>query len=353
MSFSFGNRYRINLFGTSHGECVGITIDGLPAGTEIDFAHINTEIQRRKSTAALSTARREKDSYRILSGIFKGKTDGGPITCIFPNKDTESRDYDRNIFRPGHADYTAFAKYGGNNDWRGGGFFSGRMTAPIVFAGAIGKQILAQKNIEIYSHIQSVKQEKEINFEAFAKDENFKNTLKELSKKSFPCIEKETEFLDIIKNAENDSVGGVCEIMVLGMPVGVGEPFFHSIESTLSSVYFSVPGIKGVEFGDGFAITELLGSRANDCPKYKDGKITFESNHSGGINGGISSGMPIIARVAVRPTPTIRKEQNSINIQTEENIKFCGKGRHDKAIILRIAPVMEAATAIGLIDLIL
>lgn len=361
MSFTTGKNFKITVFGTSHGDCTGITCEGIPAGYKIDTEFINREIARRKSTDRNSTQRQEKDSFKIISGIFENRTDGGPVTAVFPNTDTESRDYDRYIFRPGHADYTAYIKYKGFSDYRGGGFFSGRMTLPLVFAGALAKQYLKEKNIEIFSHILSVKNEKEISFgELFGNFHSERDTdskkqkiLTELSSASFPCIEKETQFRNIIENTENDSVGGICEIMVLGMPPGVGEPFFDSMESVLSKLYFSVPGIKGIEFGEGFAITEMTGSEANDRMEYREGTVTFLSNHSGGISGGISNGMPVICRAAVRPTPTVSKEQKTVNADTKENILYKGRGRHDKTIILRISPIMEAVTAIGLLDLIL
>lgn len=361
MSFSTGKNFKITVFGTSHGDCTGITCEGIPAGYKIDTEFINREIARRKSTDRNSTQRQEKDSFKIISGIFENRTDGGPVTAVFPNRDTKSEDYDRYIFRPGHADYTAYIKYKGFSDYRGGGFFSGRMTLPLVFAGTLAKQYLKEKNIEIFSHILSVKNEKEISFgELFGNFHSERDTdsrkqkiLTELSSASFPCIEKETQFRNIIENTENDSVGGICEIMVLGMPPGVGEPFFDSMESVLSKLYFSVPGIKGIEFGEGFAITEMTGSEANDRMEYREGTVTFLSNHSGGISGGISNGMPVICRAAVRPTPTVSKEQKTVNADTKENVLYKGRGRHDKAIILRISPIMEAVTAIGLLDLIL
>ena len=348
MSFSAGNKLKITLFGTSHGPCIGATLAGIKAGISFDFDEVRKETDRRKSRLALSTPRREEDNFQIISGICDGTTDGGPITVIFPNNDTDSRDYDRYIPRPGHADYPAFVKYAGMNDHRGGGFFSGRMTAPLVFAGALCKQILKQKGIKIFSHIKSVKDLEEA---SFAETEITDEMIDKLTASSFPCIEKEKEFLEIIEKAENDSVGGVCEIMATGIAVGVGEPFFDSVESTLAKLVFSVHGIKGIEFGYGFGITRLYGSQAND-EIVSDGEITLKTNHSGGINGGLTNGMPLLFRVAVRPTPTVSLPQNTVNLKTGENETIVGRGRHDKAIILRIAPIMEAVTAMGLCDLI-
>ena len=352
MSFSTGNKFKITIFGTSHGDCVGCTIEGIPPGFELNILDIDKEMERRLAKDAFTTERKETDKYNIISGLFEGKCDGGPLTCIIPNIAQNSSEYNKNIPRPGHADYVAKIKYKGFNDYRGGGFFSGRMTASLVFAGAIAKQILLQKGIFVYSHILSVKNNKESSFLDFAPETLKKSDLlNRIKESSFPCLEKENEFRNIIKENSPDSVGGVCELMVLGVPVGVGEPFFDSIESTLAKLFFSIPGILGVEFGEGFKISEMTGSEANDCPKYENNKVTFLTNHSGGINGGISNGMPIICKVAVKPTPSISLDQNTINTKSCENTKISVSGRHDKAIILRIAPVMEAVTAIGILDL--
>ena len=350
MSFTTGNKYKITLFGTSHGDCIGCTIEGIPEGLEIDFEKIDTEMKRRKPQGTLTTKRKETDNYDIISGVLDEICDGSPLTCVIPNTDAIFSDYNKDIPRPGHADYAANIKYNGYNDYRGGGFFSGRMTAPLVFAGAVAKQILEKKGIYVYSHILSVKDSKEASFSDLDCN-TIINRLREIKTYPFPCLEKEKEFINIIKENSPDSVGGVCEIMVLGVPVGVGEPFFDSIESTLSKLFFSVPGIKGVEFGDGFKITELTGSVANDCPHYIKDEITFLSNHSGGINGGLANGMPIICRVAVRPTPSVSIEQETVDLEKGENTKLTVHGRHDRAIILRIAPVMEAVTAMGILDL--
>lgn len=350
MSFTIGNKFKITLFGASHDNFIGVSIEGIPGGFEINTDNIVKELQRRRPNSKFSTKRIEKDDFQI-SGLLNNKTCGGPITFIIPNCDIKSEDYNRNIFRPSHSDYPAYVKYNGFNDYRGGGFFSGRMTAPLVVAGSVAMDILREKNIEIYSHILSIKNIKEMSFEDLMKKSDYNNILNDLKEKSFPCIEKESEYLNLLEEYKNDSLGGICEIMVLGMPVGVGEPYFDSIESVLSRLYFSVPGIKGVEFGDGFGISELLGSEANDELTYKNREISLKSNHSGGINGGLSNGMPIISKVSIRPTPSILTEQDTVDISKKENTKISVKGRHDNSIVLRIAPVMEAVTAIGILNL--
>ncbi|MDD3766953.1 MAG: chorismate synthase [Eubacteriales bacterium] len=322
MSGTWGNKFQISIFGESHGEAVGITLCGIPAGLEIDMDFIKSELLRRAGGHdQFSTPRLEKDEFKFISGIFNGKASGSPICCIIPNTNVRSKDYDKikNFMRPSHADYTAYIKYGGHADYRGGGHFSGRITAGLVVAGAIAKMYLKQKGISISGKVV-------------------------------------TENLDekILKaKADLDSVGGKVEIVAEGVPIGVGEPFFHSVESVMSQLLFSIPGVKGVEFGAGFALADMRGSEANDEFYIEDGQVKTRTNNAGGINGGISNGMPIVARVAFRPTTSIKKPQNTIDIKDMEPVTYAVEGRHDPCIARRGVVVAESAAAIALAELML
>lgn len=322
MSGTWGNKFQISIFGESHGEAVGITLCGIPAGLEIDMDFIKSELLRRAGGHdQFSTPRLEKDEFKFISGIFNGKASGSPICCIIPNTNVRSKDYDKikNFMRPSHADYTAYIKYGGHADYRGGGHFSGRITAGLVVAGAIAKMYLKQKGISISGKVV-------------------------------------TENLDekILKaKADLDSVGGKVEIIAEGVPIGVGEPFFHSVESVMSQLLFSIPGVKGVEFGAGFALADMRGSEANDEFYIEDGQVKTRTNNAGGINGGISNGMPIVARVAFRPTTSIKKPQNTIDIKDMEPVTYAVEGRHDPCIARRGVVVAESAAAIALAELML
>ena len=290
----------------------------------------------------LSTARKESDVPEILSGYFEGKTTGTPLCAIIRNSDNKSKDYSKikDVMRPGHGDYPGFVKYKGFNDYRGGGHFSGRITAPLVFAGAICKQILRKSGIEIVAHIKSI---------GDMEDKSFLDC-------EFPLIKKNLE--EKMKNEilsarkEGDSVGGIIECMVLGIKAGIGSPFFDSVESTLAHLIFSVPAVKGVEFGMGFDISKMKGSKSNDEYYLKEGKVKTKTNNNGGIIGGITNGMPIIFRVAIKPTPSVYKEQNSINISTMEETTLQIEGRHDPCIVQRAVPVIEGVSAVGILDLI-
>jgi len=354
MSGQWGKKVKYSIFGESHGRGIGIIIDGLPAGIELDMDFINNEMQRRTpGRDEFSSKRREGDTVEILSGYFNGYTTGTPLCGIIFNENQNSLDYDKikNLVRPGHADFTGKIKYSGFNDYRGGGHFSGRITAPLVFAGTIAKQILIQKGILIGSHILSVEKVFDSNFDSV----NLKNQLLiDILKKDFPVIDdvKGIEMKKKILKAkeELDSVGGIIEAAILNLPCGLGEPFFNSIESNLAQLLFSVPGVKGVEFGKGFEITKVRGSNANDVPYMDNDIVKMKTNNNGGINGGISNGMPIVYRVAMKPTPSIAKPQNTINMCSGENTEISVTGRHDPCIVLRALPVIEACAAMSILD---
>lgn len=356
MSGVWGNNIKISIFGESHGNAIGINIDGLPAGFEIDMDKVLSEMNRRApGKNAMSTARKESDLPEILSGYFEGKTTGTPLCAIIRNSDTRSKDYSKtkDYMRPGHADFTGYMRYSGFNDYRGGGHFSGRITANLVFAGAICKQILEKEGIFIGAHISSIKDIKD-------KDFNSTNISKEeivnLRNKELPLIDESLS--ENIKHTilqakyDGDSVGGSIECAVIGINPGVGNPFFDSVESTLAHLMFSVPAVKGIEFGKGFEMTKMFGSECNDEYYYDKDKVKTTTNNNGGILGGITNGMPILFKVAIKPTASIIKEQNTIDIKTNKNVKFRVEGRHDPCIVQRAVPVIEAVTAIGLLDLI-
>jgi len=354
MSGIWGNKIKFSIFGESHGEAVGITIDGLEPGLEIDFDDIKKEMDRRApGKNVLASPRREKDEFQVLSGIFEGKTTGAPICAIIPNVGQESGDYEKtkDLMRPSHADYTGYVKYKGFNDYRGGGHFSGRLTAPLVFAGAICRQVLGKKGIILGSHIKSIGTIEDAGFDL---TEVGAEVLASLREKPFPVIDPSAgeamEKAIILAKSSRDSLGGVIEAAVINLPAGIGEPFFDSMESTLAHILFSVPGIKGLEFGSGFEIAKMKGSEANDEYYIKDGKVKTYSNHNGGILGGITNGMPLIFRVAVKPTPSIGLEQRTINVARSENENIEITGRHDPCIVVRAVPVIEAVTAMALLD---
>ena len=356
MSGIWGNNIKVSIFGESHGNAIGITIDGLPSGIELDLEKIDEEMARRApGKSKLSTARKEKDAPEILSGFFNGRTTGTPLCGIIRNGDTRSKDYGKlkDLMRPGHADYTGNIRYGGFNDYRGGGHFSGRITAPLVFAGAICKQILEKEGIFIGAHVKSIKN---INDEVFDYTNISKDLLDELKKAELPLLDKskEEEMRNIIVEARGngDSVGGVIECAITGIKAGYGDPFFDSVESRLSHLLFSVPAVKGVEFGLGFDISQLFGSEANDSFYYEDEEVKTSTNNNGGILGGITNGMPIIFKTAIKPTPSISKKQKTINISSKENEELVIEGRHDPCIVQRAVPVIEAVAAIGILDLI-
>ena len=355
MSGMWGNNIRISIFGESHGNAIGINIDGLPSGFHIDMDKVMVEMARRApGKSPLSTPRKEGDVPEILSGYFEGKTTGTPLCAIIRNSNTKSKDYSKlkDVMRPGHADYTGAIRYDGFNDYRGGGHFSGRITAPLVFAGAICKQILEVKGIIVSAHINSIGKIKDCSFLESDISDELLNSFKE---KELPLINTklEDEMRQEILSARSsgDSIGGTIECAILGVSPGIGDPFFDSVESTLAHLMFSVPAVKGIEFGKGFDISKMMGSEANDEYYLENGNIKTKTNNNGGILGGITNGMPIIFNVAIKPTASIFKEQNAVNIVTMEETTLCIEGRHDPCIVQRALPVIEAVAAIGITEL--
>ena len=351
---SYGNKFRISVFGESHGEAIGVVADGVPAGIALKEEDFLYDLSRRKSGGKGTTPRRESDLPNIVSGVFNGYTTGAPVALLFRNENTRSSDYSqfREIPRPGHSDFVAGIKYGGFNDIRGGGHFSGRITAPLVFAGAICKQILESKGISIAAHVNSIGSIKDKSFLDVDINEELILSFKG---KELPLINSELEeaMRQEVMNARKDmdSIGGTIECVVLGIKPGIGNPFFDSVESTLAHLMFSVPAVKGIEFGKGFDISKMRGSEAND-EYYLDGKtIKTKTNNNGGILGGITNGMPIVFKVAIKPTASIFKEQSTVNIATMEETKLSIEGRHDPCIVQRALPVIEAVTAIGILEL--
>ncbi|WP_315068630.1 chorismate synthase [uncultured Clostridium sp.] len=356
MSGIWGNKLKVSIFGESHGTGIGITIDGLPSGVEINLEEVMKEMARRApGKSNLSTARKEADAPEILSGFFEGKTTGTPLCAVIRNSDMRSKDYGKlkDLMRPGHADYPGYVRYNGFNDYRGGGSFSGRITAPLVFAGAICKQVLAGNGISIGAHIKSIG---DIEDKSFYEVELNKELLEDLKNKELPLLisEKEKEMRETILKAkkEQDSVGGTIECTVLGVNAGIGNPFFDSVESTLAHLMFSVPAVKGIEFGKGFEMSKLRGSNCNDEYYYDCDKVKTYTNNNGGITGGITNGMPILFKVAMKPTPSISKVQRTIDIAEKKESDLIIEGRHDPCIVQRAVPVIEAVTAIGILDLI-
>lgn len=355
MSSTWKNNIEITIFGESHGKAIGVVLGNLPSGIKIDFDAVAKEMKRRApGQDKMSTSRKEADQVEIISGIQDGITTGAPLCGMIYNSDQHSKDYSllKEKMRPGHSDYPAFVKYKGFNDVRGGGHFSGRITAPIVFAGAIAKQILMQKGIYIGAHILSIKNIYDENF-----DQRLSlDTLNYLSKQHYPVINQEIydQFVETVDQARMnlDSVGGKIECAIVGLEPGFGEPFFDSIESHLSSLLFSIPAVKSVAFGND-KISELYGSEANDCYYYdKEGKVKTTSNNNGGITGGISNGMPIVFTVGIKPTPSIGKKQKTIDVKNQEDTTLAIKGRHDPCIVFRATVVVEAMAALAMLDLV-
>ena len=351
MKNTFGNNVSFTLFGESHGKAIGIVIDGLAPGIEIDEEYIASKLELRRPYGSISTPRVETDEFSIVSGVFEGKTTGTPLCIVIPNNDTRSKDYaaTKDLARPSHADYTAFVKYGGFADYRGGGHFSGRITAALVAGGAIAQRALEKKGIKIGTHIKKCASVSDRNFADLNADINALEGLK------FACLDEGAaeQMKEKIETAarENDSVGGMLETAVLGMPAGAGEPFFDTVESLLSHAIFGIPAVKGIEFGDGFALCDMRGSEANDPFCIKDGKVATNKNSSGGINGGITNGMPIIFRCAVKPTPTISKSQQTVDFKSLQEKILVSTGRHDPCIVHRARAVVDAVTALTLCDI--
>ncbi len=356
MSSSFGRYLKLSLFGESHGVGLGIVIDGLPPGLKLDLNEIGREMARRApGRSDLSTPRRENDIPEILSGMYGGRTTGAPLAALIRSLDTRSQDYGEELDkpRPGHADYTGYVRYMGFGDHRGGGHFSGRLTAPIVFAGAVCKQWLRENNIRIYAHIQRLAG---IDDGSFLDGEIEESLLSSLSLETLPLLHPNLrdEMAKAILTAkeQEDSVGGIVECMAMGLPAGLGAPFFDSAESVLSHLMFSVPAVKGVSFGAGFSMADMQGSACND-PFYYDeaGIVRTKSNNCGGILGGITTGMPLLFRCALRPTSSIAQAQETVSLKEKSNTMLQIVGRHDPCIVPRALPVIEAMTAIGLCEL--
>ena len=354
MSSVTGKNIQISLFGESHGPLIGVTINGIKPGIKLDIDYINKELGKRKAVGKISTPRKEKDKIEFVSGYFNGYTTGTPLTIIIKNENTKSTDYEPSLLRPGHADYTAYLKYNGFQDYRGGGHFSGRLTAGIVIAGAICKKILEDKGILIGSHLKQIYNIKDLEFST--ENEELKAQIENLNNETFATIstqakEKMIQLIEKTKE-ENDSVGGIIETAIYNLQGGIGEPFFDSIESVLSSLIFSIPAVKGIEFGKGFDFVNAYGSQANDEFTYQEG-IKTVTNNNGGINGGISNGMPIIFKTVIKPTPSISKKQNTVDYHHNQPTTIQINGRHDPCIVHRARVVVDSMCAIGILDLII
>ena len=355
MSSEFGKILKVSVFGQSHGRAIGVTVDGLPAGEAVDMEELTAFMARRAARGDLSTKRHEPDTPIFLSGIENGVTCGAPLCAIIENTDTRSVDYSGFTAtpRPGHADFTAGIRYGGHADMRGGGHFSGRLTAPLCIAGGIAKQFLARRGIYIGAHISSIGTICDEKFPLFPTTADFGNVLTN----PIPVINphRGEEMAEVIRNAaaESDSVGGTVECAVIGLPAGIGSPMFDGVENRLAAAIFGIPAVKALEFGAGFQSSELRGSENNDQFTVKDDKIVTETNNSGGILGGITTGMPLVFRVGFKPTPSIGKAQKTVDIYTAENATIEIKGRHDPCVVIRAVPVTEAVTALVTLDMLL
>lgn len=351
MKNSFGSSVILTVFGESHGTGIGAVLDGMAPGITVDEEFIASQLTLRRPVGDISTPRREQDEFVIESGVFGGKTTGTPICFVIPNTDTRSADYAENRAkaRPGHADFTAYAKYHGFEDYRGGGHFSGRITAGIVAAGAVAISALRKKGIFIGTHINSISNIYDRPFGDIDED------ITGLSEKRFAVLDDAAgeNMLNTIALAKNDgdSVGGVLETAVIGVPAGVGEPWFDGVENMLARALFGIPAVKGVEFGAGFALCGMRGSEANDCFAFENCRLTAPTNNNGGINGGITNGMPLIFRCAVKPTPTISLKQQTVDFIKGEKTELEARGRHDPCIVHRARVVVDSITAIVLCDM--
>ena len=354
MKNTLGENFCVTIFGESHGPYIGVVLDGIAPGIDVNKDFINHQLDLRRPSGKISTKRVETDEFILASGVFNDKTTGTPLTILIPNSVQHSKDYEKTatLARPGHADYTANVKYHGFQDFRGGGHFSGRITAALVAAGGILIPELEKKGIKIGTHIKSLGGIKDRNFEDYQKDIDF------LGGTNFPVLDadKSEQMKTLAEKiaAEGDSVGGVLESVILGMPAGVGEPWFGTLESELSYALFSIPAIKGVQFGDGFDMVDSFGSEFNDSLQIIQdngkSKVITKTNHNGGINGGISNGMPILFRCAVKPTPSIYKTQDTIDMSKNENAKLNIQGRHDPAIIHRARIVVDSVASFVIYD---
>lgn len=350
MNNSFGNHLSVTLFGESHGDAIGIVLDGISPGIPVDEAMIAKYLQRRRPIGTLETGRAEPDHFSILSGVFNAKTTGTPLCIVIANEDAHSEDYSYGIARPSHADYTGYMKYHGFEDYRGGGHFSGRLTAVLTAAGGILIPALEKKGISIACHLVRC---------GGAEDRFFDPTdvladITALNRSAFPALNKasgERMQREIEKAKESgDSIGGTVECAIAGLPAGIGEPWFDTVEGMLSHALFGIGGVKGIEFGDGFAFADGYGSEKNDAMYFDGGIVKTRTNHSGGICGGITNGMPVIFRVAVKPTPSIPKSQETVDFIRKTDTVLSVGGRHDPAIVRRVCPVIEAVSAIVISD---
>lgn len=357
MSSIYHGQLTVSIFGQSHAPAIGVTVDGLPAGEPVDLEELQAFLARRAPGGNdWSTPRKEGDAPEFLSGLADGKTCGAPLAAIIRNTNTRSKDYSnlKDIPRPGHADYTAQVKYGGAQDVAGGGHFSGRLTAPLCIAGGICKQLLARRGIFVGAHIAAIGGIPDRPFHPVQLD---RETLLAPGQKPFPVVDDGAgEWMrDRIAQvkAEQDSVGGLIECAVLGLPVGLGDPMVDGMENRIARLLFAIPAVKGVEFGAGFQVANMRGSQNND-PFYMDGdRVRTRTNHAGGILGGITNGMPLLVRAAVKPTPSIAREQDSVSLSRKEDTKLTIHGRHDPCIVPRAVPCVEAAAAIAVYDALL
>jgi len=354
MSSVYGNNIKISIFGQSHSPAIGVCIDGLPSGFQIDLKELGSFLKRRApGQNTHSTSRKEADEPEFLSGLVDGVTCGAPLTAVIRNTDARSSDYDslKDIPRPSHADFTAYVKYGTSRDFRGGGEFSGRLTAPLCIAGGICLQLLKREGISIAAHIVQIGN---VTAKPFDPVNVSENEVRFLLEAEFPVLdaqagERMRAAIEAAKK-DGDSVGGIIECCAVGVPAGIGEPFFDGIESRLASILFGIPAVKGVEFGNGFAAAALFGSENNDAFYMNGDSVQTRTNRHGGILGGITSGMPLLFRAAFKPTPSIAKEQDSVSLSRRENVKLAITGRHDPCIVPRAVPCVEAAAAIALYD---
>nr|WP_325245143.1 chorismate synthase [uncultured Oscillibacter sp.] len=356
MSSEFGHLLKISVFGQSHGKAIGVVVDGLPAGEAIDLDELQAFLDRRKpGKNRLSTARKEADAPTFLSGLENGKTCGAPLCAVIENGDQHSGDYAglTDTPRPGHADYTAAVKWGGQADMRGGGHVSGRLTAPLCIAGGIAKQILARRGIHVGAHLAEVAGIADDPFPLYPTAELFEK----LAAKDFPVLDdgagERMQQAILAAREELDSVGGIVECAAIGLPAGLGDPMFDGVENRLAAALFGIPAVKGVEFGAGFAAARSRGSENNDAFSVQNGAVVTDTNHAGGILGGITNGMPILLRTAMKPTPSIARAQKTVRLSQMEEIPLEIRGRHDPCIAHRAVPVVEAVTAAVLLDLLL
>ena len=355
MSSTYGERFRFTIFGQSHSPAIGVTMEGLPAGFAVDFDQLQAFLSRRApGKSPTATARREADLPEFVSGLVGNVTCGAPLTAIIRNTNTRSGDYDnlRDCPRPGHADFTAQARYGGFQDVAGGGHFSGRLTAPLCIAGGICLQLLEEMGVTVAAHIRSIENVTDDSFDPALVDEA---QLRALLQKPFPVLRDsaagEMEAAILRAKGELDSVGGVIECAAVGLPAGWGDPMFGGLENRIAQVVFGIPAVRGLEFGTGFEAARLRGSVHNDPYYYNQaGMVRTATNHHGGILGGISSGMPLVFRLAVKPTPSIARAQDSVSLSRGENAKLEIRGRHDPCIVPRAVPVVEAAAAAAIYD---